>query len=641
MRERIISLAIVAALTWAGPAAAQTCDGFCGGYSEDFSCACDAACFGVGDCCDDVCDFCVDDFPAECGVVCDPTQTCVELGLTCGFHPECIWDTDFCGVCEDGLYCNQGTCEDNPCEDPDDIPGCDGVTCVLATWIGDGYCDDDLYCAETGWDGGDCEPCTKDCTGLVCGPDPVCGMSCGVCEDGSWCDEGVCLGCSCGDAECGVDECGQSCGECADGLYCNQGTCEDNPCEAPDDIPACEGYDCVPDWWAGDGYCDAALNCPETGWDAGDCEPCTKDCTGLACGLDPVCGMSCGVCEDGSWCDEGVCLECSCDGLECGFDECGNPCGECADGFGCEDHVCVEQTCVGSCGGLGLGGCWCDAICFSNGDCCPDICDECPDVDPDMCACVPDCDGKECGSDGCWSTCGVCEDGEFCAEDGLCEDCIPDCTGLKCGPDPVCGTECGPCGDGQICNAGVCEDCTADCTGLECGPDPVCGFECGPCGDGFTCDAGTCIEDACVPDCTNLECGPDPVCGTECGPCDEGFSCDASACVEDAPDCDTVCAGHCGDFAACDCGVCDAGYECLENVCEFIIGVDDVITGEDVLVGEDASDTLAGEDTTGGSGGGSSDGGCTTTTTTNSSPMAGFLVFFALMGLAVIRRVHA
>ena len=34
--------------------------------------------------------------------------------------------------------------------------------------------------------------CVPDCTGLVCGPDPICGTSCGTCGDGLACHSGTC-----------------------------------------------------------------------------------------------------------------------------------------------------------------------------------------------------------------------------------------------------------------------------------------------------------------------------------------------------------------------------------------------------------------------------------------------------------------
>jgi len=35
-------------------------------------------------------------------------------------------------------------------------------------------------------------PCVPDCAGLECGPDPVCGESCGTCGSGLWCNAGSC-----------------------------------------------------------------------------------------------------------------------------------------------------------------------------------------------------------------------------------------------------------------------------------------------------------------------------------------------------------------------------------------------------------------------------------------------------------------
>ena len=85
------------------------------------------------------------EFELDCPWTCQPTQTCDELGLACGAHPEC--PDQSCGSCELGY-----TCED-----------------------------------------GQCVTCTPDCTDLECGPDPVCGLSCGTCDGGLVCEEGSCV----------------------------------------------------------------------------------------------------------------------------------------------------------------------------------------------------------------------------------------------------------------------------------------------------------------------------------------------------------------------------------------------------------------------------------------------------------------
>jgi hypothetical protein len=81
--------------------------------------------------------------------------------------------------------------------------------------------------------------CTANCTSLVCGPDPVCGTSCGTCGTGLICSNGMCVSSSCvpdsnattcGSSNCGtkLNNCGQvvNCGTCAIGQICNEGTCE-------------------------------------------------------------------------------------------------------------------------------------------------------------------------------------------------------------------------------------------------------------------------------------------------------------------------------------------------------------------------------------------------------------------------------
>jgi len=40
---------------------------------------------------------------------------------------------------------------------------------------------------------GECVACAPDCGNRVCGPDPVCGASCGSCEQGEVCQDGACL----------------------------------------------------------------------------------------------------------------------------------------------------------------------------------------------------------------------------------------------------------------------------------------------------------------------------------------------------------------------------------------------------------------------------------------------------------------
>lgn len=114
--------------------------------------------------------------------------------------------------------------------------------------------------------------CVPDCSGRECGPDPVCGESCGTCTGGETCNSsGQCVSetCvpDCSGRECGPDPvCGESCGTCAGGETCNS---------------------------------------------SGQCisEECEPDCSGRECGPDPVCGESCGTCTGEMTCsNQGDCF---------------------------------------------------------------------------------------------------------------------------------------------------------------------------------------------------------------------------------------------------------------------------------------------------------------------------------------------
>ena len=174
----------------------------------------------------------------------------------------------------------------------------------------------------------------------------------------------------CVDRDCGTLD-GCDCGECGDEEVCSaQGLCQpaDVDCEAACAAVECgeaEGCDC--------GGCSGDLVCK-----AGVCAPCEPSCDGVWCG-DDGCGGSCGTCDPGTFCNNGLC-ESDCDAV-CDGKECGNggdetcDCGACDEGFDCEAGACV--------------------------------------------ACQPDCGENVCGPDGCGGTCGECAQGAMCF-DGAC-----------------------------------------------------------------------------------------------------------------------------------------------------------------------------------------------------------------------------
>ena len=115
---------------------------------------------------------------------------------------------------------------------------------------------------------------------------------------------------------------------------------------------------------------------------------------------------------------EGVSFE-----AQCGGDGCGGTCGtcqeptECNDYFVCEcgessDTVCIgdESWSVDSCGQLA------QAVASCQFGCLDGACQ----------GCQPDCFQKACGPDGCGGSCGVCEGGLTCSDNGECAVCWED-----------------------------------------------------------------------------------------------------------------------------------------------------------------------------------------------------------------------
>ncbi|MBW1811509.1 MAG: hypothetical protein JRJ87_25195 [Deltaproteobacteria bacterium] len=496
------------------------------------------------------------------------------------------------------LFGCSGTSNQNVCE-PGQQQNC---TCPNET-IGQQTCFDD----GSKW--GDCQcPCLTDCTYRECGPDPVCGVSCGTCPANSTCDDFGSCECHfarCGYSCCGIDQvcfegfcCTPECGlrVCGPDPVCSEscGTCGDNSTCSASGLCECDFETCA------DACCPDGRVCHQDAC-------CTPECGTRMCGPDPVCESSCGDCGANEDCTlKGECIEdCTpaCGSRVCGPDPvCWLSCGDCAeDAFCTIDGLCVPNGCAIDCSGLVCGpDPNCDAIC---GYCGPDeTCNAAGQCE----GCTPNCTGKECGSDGCEGFCGICEVFEYCNLDGLCECaftecngsccanlevchagycCAPDCTNRECGLDPVCSEICGTCADLETCNLdGLCECafaecnttccaelevchagacCAPDCTNRECGPDPVCGESCGTCTSPLFCLNGQCVD--CIPDCTNRECGHDPVCNQSCGTCDTGWNCDNGACIP-TPECTLESFGsECAADQACIIN----DLECTEFRCYF------------------------------------------------------------------------
>ena len=636
---------------------------------------CTPSCDGK-DCGSDGCD-------GTCGA-CDPTQDCTDGNCVCA--PQC--DGKACGDDSCGGSCGDcaagETCQADAC-----------VSCEADCWgkeCGDDGCGGS--CGDCGGElcqDGLCV-CAPECNGKACGDDG-CGGSCGDCPPGQNCDDGVCVACvpSCAGKVCGDDGCGGTCGQCPQGMNCSGGQCVSqgsscvgfcggmapdycycddacfgagdccpDVCEACPDLPGCGGGTCDPgemiDCWGqcspeyllGDGVCDDAFDCEMFMFDFGDCGGGVGSCEGM-------CGGSAGMCHCDEYCFEAgdccpdVCdfcpmyLQCgcepNCEGKECGNDGCFGSCGACPPGFGCnaafqcEEGLCEWEGDIPDCNGVCApaywvgdgfcdGGEWggtnfnCEEFDWDGGDCAP---------------CVPSCEGKECGSDGCFGSCGDCAEGMFCvgyqcsADAMTCGDfyaCI-----ISCDEDYNCQDACmaaapeeamiqfdaiGICleaagyfdciPEDQDCIDAAMAQCQAEVDAcfqpdLDCPAMTACMFDC-PVGDSG-CTAlcywkGTnAAQDmySAMTDCILAVCGDDPT--EECwdqaiaGDClDEFTACGLEPCEPDCTDkecgddgCDGIC-GECGENQMCsdayecvclfvECGdvCCDEGETCVDGEC--------------------------------------------------------------------------
>lgn len=140
---------------------------------------------------------------------------------------------------DDSSQQRTGSCNDGSKDDDELCDGSDlgGLNCTSL-----GYTGGTLRCNSTcnRFILDACESdCTTDCSGLVCGADRLCGLSCGVCISGP-CLQGECVDdpvCTrdCGTRVCGPDpECGESCGTCEEGVCDEAGLCQVGDPEGPE-----------------------------------------------------------------------------------------------------------------------------------------------------------------------------------------------------------------------------------------------------------------------------------------------------------------------------------------------------------------------------------------------------------------------
>jgi len=191
-------------------AGAVRCEGnqtrSCGNYDED-------SCLEWGGGADCGADRCVAGRCEANGPDCPSDADCG--GRSCGADPICGAP---CGACIGDQLCTaDGQCVDRDpgCEDLCPSVGaeaCGDGNLVLRCAPADGGCLD-WTVAQSCLDGqhctgaGVCEatpaacPEISDCSGRRCGPDPVCGVECGVCAEGASCVGGLCQAPSDGDPD--------------------------------------------------------------------------------------------------------------------------------------------------------------------------------------------------------------------------------------------------------------------------------------------------------------------------------------------------------------------------------------------------------------------------------------------------------
>ena len=471
---------------------------------------CEAALFGEVGCCDTAIMACVCAIDAYCcesswDSVCASQVT----SFGCGMCPAgCPGPAQYCGWSAQGYYdCSPSPGADpsgiHPKNCQGDVSGggpgpgpgcsCEGKECgddgcggSCGTCTFPEQCDAFGHCGEQG--------CQPDCFGKQCGDDG-CGGTCGECASGQVCTNAVCVSeCfpNCVAKVCGDDGCGGSCGTCAFGLMCSAGSCVEE-CEGD-----CAGKVCGDDGCGGScGGCFGGTVCNDLGLCVAP-EACDAQCDGKVCG-DDGCGGSCGGCFGGTVCNDlGLCVapeacDAQCDGTACGPDGCGGFCGSCPVDWACQDGACVDP-CVPTCGTKECGSDGCGGSC---GACAPGwgcdtegVCYE---------GCDADCVNRNCGSDGCGGICGSCAPGVSCDDDlGQCltegsESAIGEgdssgdvapcsCEGRECGSDG-CGGSCGICPEGLSCLSA-----SGRCTALSNAVD-------GPCeaGEVYNALAGGCV----------------------------------------------------------------------------------------------------------------------------------------------------
>ncbi|MCR9162260.1 MAG: C2 domain-containing protein [Nannocystaceae bacterium] len=133
-----------------------------------------------------------------------------------------------CVACEEGSFCNEGSCEPLPACTPDNCEGCcDGDDCLDGTDI-----------AACGRSGQQCAVCSSEST---CN-EGVCELPCATTCDGCCDASGDCIPLEqIDDSACGIE--GDTCASCPADFACSAGSCISTACQSTCD-GCCDGATC-------------------------------------------------------------------------------------------------------------------------------------------------------------------------------------------------------------------------------------------------------------------------------------------------------------------------------------------------------------------------------------------------------------
>ncbi|HUU01785.1 MAG TPA: hypothetical protein VM425_10110 [Myxococcota bacterium] len=550
----------------------------------------------------DSCDNLANNANCDDGAWCNGPERCdALLGCQPGVAPNC----------NDGVSCTDDSCNEgtDSCDNPannancDDGAWCNGAeSCNALAGCQAGTapnCNDGVACTDDG-----CNEDTDSCNNLannsLCNDGNVCtlntcdalagcqaanndGAACTVNGCTSTCLNGLCDGCTCGNAS-----------DCNDGVACTVDDCVGGMCiNTPTDSLCDDGA-----------WCNGAENCNAlTGCQAGTAPNCDDGvaCTGDSCneGSDSCDNTANNaICDDGAWCNGAE----SCDTL-LGCQAGAAP--NCDDGVACTDDSCNEGS--DSCDNLANNancddGAWCNGAesCNALLGCQAGVAPNCDDG----VACTDDSCNE--GTDSCDNLANNanCDDGSWCNGAESCDalaDCqagvAPNCDdGVAC-TDDSCneGTDScdnvannANCDDGTWCNGAESCDVLADC---QAGVAPNCN-------DGVACTDDSCDEgaDSCDNFANNANCDDgtwcngsescDALLGCQAGVlpnCNDGVACTDDSCNEGNNSCDNLpndsncddgawCNGaeNCDALADCQAGVapnCNDGVACTDDSC--------------------------------------------------------------------------